>query len=105
MKRKRNKKITDSARGEDCQVRLEGICNFNPETTIAAHLNGGGMGTKHNDIFIAYCCSSCHDALDGRSQANKKPWTEFTCGELKLAHYDGMVRTQLILLEKRLIVA
>jgi hypothetical protein len=99
MSRKKNKKITDSARGEDCQVRLEGICNFNPETTIPAHLNGGGMGYKHNDMFIAYACSACHAVIDGAVQAL------YDKDELKLAHYEGMVRTQYILLEKGLIKA
>ena len=23
------------ARGRDCQIRIAGICNFNPETTVA----------------------------------------------------------------------
>ena len=99
-KRKKNKKITDSARGEDCQVRLEGICNFNPETTVASHLNGGGMGTKHNDIFIAYTCSACHGCLDGHTFI-----LGMTPDQLKLAHHEGVVRTQYILLEKGLIKA
>ena len=98
MKRKRNKKITDSARGEDCQVRLEGVCNFNSETTIFAHIGGGGMGYKSNDIHGAYCCSSCHAAMDGAITQTTHPYWD-----LKLAHYAGMVRTQLILIEKGLI--
>lgn len=98
-KRKKNKKITDSARGEDCQVRLELICNFDNDTTIFAHLGGGGMGYKSHDIHGAYCCSSCHDALDIRSKS------EYTLKHLRLAHYEGMVRTQLILIEKGLIKA
>lgn len=100
MPRKKNKKITDSARGEECQVRLEGICNFNPETTVFAHIGGGGMGYKSNDIHGAYCCSSCHSALDGHAST-----IGFWPYELKLAHYEGIVRTQLILLEKGLIKA
>ena len=98
MSRKKNKKITDSARGEDCQVRLN-QCNFNPETTIFAHIGGGGMGYKANDIHGAYCCSSCHDVLDGRVKHG------YTTEKLKLFHLEGMVRTQLILLEKGLIKA
>ena len=96
-KRKTNKKITNSARGEECQVRIPAHCNFNPETTIPAHLNGGGMGTKHNDAFIAYCCSDCHNVLDGHVTAN------FTQNEIKLMHHEGVVRTQYILIEKGLI--
>lgn len=97
MGRKKNKKITDSAKGEDCQVRIIGYCNFNPETTIFAHLNGGGMGYKSNDIHGAYCCSSCHDVIDGR---RKSKWTD---NQLKVWFYDGVIRTQLKLIEKGLI--
>ena len=98
MSRKKNKKITDSARGEDCQVRLGGVCNFDPATTIFAHINGGGMGYKSHDIHGSYCCSSCHDVIDGRV-----PYDGYY--NPTLAHYDGMVRTQMILIEKGLIKA
>ena len=60
-------KITKSARGEECQVRIPGVCNHNPETTIFAHLRGGGMGKKQPDSEGAYCCSDCHDLYDGRA--------------------------------------
>ena len=100
MPRKKNKKITNSARGEDCQVRIPGICNFDRETTVAAHINGAGMGTKHNDMFIAYACSECHKALDGEIMHVSHPYWD-----LKIWHYEGMVRTQYILLEKGLIKA
>jgi hypothetical protein len=83
-------KYTRSARGQDCQVRLEGICNFNPETTVLAHLNGGGAGMKHLDIHGAFCCSSCHDAVDRRTHKDMEP--DF----LKLALHEGVVRTQAI---------
>lgn len=64
----RSKKITDSAKGEDCTLRIPGICNGNPETTVFAHLPGNkGTGTKNHDIFGVYACSDCHDWLDGRS--------------------------------------
>jgi len=98
-KRKKNKNITDSAKGEDCQVRIPGVCNFNPETTVPAHLNGGGMGTKHNDMFIAYACSNCHNCIDKNNNS------DFTDLQIKLWHHEGMVRTQYILLEKELIKA
>lgn len=93
-----SKKIRNSAKGQDCQVRLPGVCNFNNETTILAHLNGAGMGLKHSDIHGAYCCSDCHDVLDGRRRFNCTPET------LELWHLQGMVRTQKILIEKGLIV-
>ena len=90
-------KIRISAKGEDCQVRIDNVCNFNPETTILAHLGGSGMALKSNDIHSAYCCSSCHDAIDGRIQ------TAWGYEQLVVWFYDGMVRTQLILIDKGLI--
>jgi len=91
-------KIRKSAKGEGCQVRIPGVCNFDPETVVFAHLGGGGMGIKSSDAHGAYCCSSCHDAIDGRVKVN------FTKDELKLMFFDAMVRTQLILINKGLII-
>ncbi len=90
-------KITKSARGELCQIRIPGVCNFNQETTVLCHLNGGGAGMKNNDIHGSYGCSRCHDAVDGRMK------TGFRVDDLKLMHYDGVFRTQLILIKKGLI--
>lgn len=64
----RSKKITQSARGEDCTVRIVGVCNGNPETTVLAHLpsNRHGIGLKSSDISGVYACSCCHDRIDRR---------------------------------------
>lgn len=90
-------KITKSARGEDCQVRIPNICNFDSSTTVFAHLSGGGIGIKVNDIHGAYCCSSCHDYIDGRTK------TKHDKKEIKLWHLEGVIRTQNILLKKFLL--
>lgn len=65
-----SKKLRDSARGEDCTLRLPGVCNFNPETTVLAHVPCGqkGMGMKGPDQISAYTCSACHDVLDDRAK-------------------------------------
>ena len=96
-------KLTKSARGEHCQVRIPDICNFNPETTVLAHLNGGGAGMKHSDIHGAYCCSDCHDAIDGRAYRIATEDYVYNREDLKLMHLEGMVRTQIIMIEKGLI--
>ena len=77
-------KLRDSARGQECQVRLPGICNFDRATTVLAHLNGGGMAMKQSDLFGAYSCSSCHDIVDGRTNPKRLLATE-----IKLAFYEG----------------
>ena len=94
-------KIRQSAKGEDCTVRIAGICNHNPETVILAHISGirygHGTGQKTDDIHGAYCCSSCHDALDGRTKC------EYSKDSLKLFHLEGIIETQIKLINKGLI--
>lgn len=94
-------KITKSAQGENCTVRIIDYCNSNPETVVLAHLNGirygHGTGNKVNDIHGAYCCSGCHDALDGRVRTN------YTKDMLKLFHMEGIIETQIKLINKGLI--
>jgi hypothetical protein len=92
-----NSKIRKSAKGEECCVRFPSICNFDSETTVFAHLGGAGMGRKHADIFGAYCCSSCHDIADSRVNSS------FTNTEIEVYFYEGIFRTQQILLNKGLI--
>lgn len=68
MSRIVSKKLRDSARGQDCTLRIIGVCNFNPETTVLAHLPCGhkGMGMKSPDNMAVFACSDCHDRLDFR---------------------------------------
>lgn len=80
-------KLRESARGQECLVRLPGVCNRNPETVVLAHLGGGGMGMKKKDIHASFCCSSCHDEVDRRTWVFEKDYTE-------LAHRQGVERTQ-----------
>ena len=64
-------KIRDSARGEDCLVRITGACTGNPEHTIWSHAPlhsaGKGMGIKAVDVAGAYCCTACDAVVDGQA--------------------------------------
>lgn len=83
-------KYTKAARGQECMVRVPG-CPNNVETVVAAHyrMNGtSGMGYKPCDIQAAWCCSWCHDQIDGRAKS------EHTREELRLWHAEGVFRTQ-----------
>jgi len=93
-----SRKIRDSARGQDCQVRLPGVCNFNPETVVLAHKSGAGMGTKSPDIHAAYACSACHDAVDSRART-----LHYNLDECKIYFYEGVLRTQLLLIQQGLL--
>ena len=91
-------KITESARGMPCQVRLNG-CMPDNETVVYAHLNGGGMGTKRSDLHGMYACLNCHDIIDGRRQLDPPIESEWLEHQILRA----VIHTQKILLRKRLI--
>ena len=89
--------LRKEAKGRGCMVRLPGICNFNSETVVLAHIRlagVSGMGMKSPDLLGAWACNACHDELDGRTHKSG-----LSRDELRLAHYDGMART-IVQLEK-----
>lgn len=83
--------LRKEARGRECQVRLTGVCNFSPATTVLAHVRLAGLtgiGQKSNDLHAAWCCSSCHDVVDGRVRHDLG--REY----VQIAMYEGVLRTQ-----------
>ena len=91
-------KLTKSAEGKVCQLRLEG-CLPGTETVVAAHLGGGGMAAKVSDLHIMYACMNCHDLFDGRKQAKppyEKEW-------LELQGHRAVICTQKIMIREGVI--
>lgn len=64
----RNRRLLDMARGQPCLMGIHGICNHNPETTVAAHSNlrahGKARGRKADDCYSVWACSACHAWYD-----------------------------------------
>jgi hypothetical protein len=84
--------IRSEARDRDCEIRLPGICNFNPETTVLAHLRLigiSGFGIKCPDELGAFACSSCHAYVDSHHD-----------DATKIAFYEAIFRTQAQLLRE-----
>jgi hypothetical protein len=82
--------LRDRARGQECMVRLPGICNWNPETTVLAHVRMAGLtgtGLKAPDLLAAFACSACHDEVDRRTRL-------LDYETVKVAFYEAIVRTQ-----------
>jgi len=96
-------KITNSAKGEECQMRVPRVCNRNPETVVWAHANGYAagkpLGRKSDDRLGAYCCSDCHDLYDRRG----KNWRTFNRHYVEAAFAAAHYRSFLILKEKGLV--
>ncbi|WP_260523966.1 DUF1364 domain-containing protein [Serratia sp. PL7] len=95
--------LKEEAKGRDCQIRIPGVCNFNPYTTVLAHYRMAGTcgtGIKPDDAQGAWSCSSCHDLIDGR-----KKTTDYTHDELRLMHAEGVLRTLAIWKKEGLVKA
>jgi hypothetical protein len=89
--------LRKAAKGRECMVRLVGICCGDPQTTVLAHIRLpglSGMGLKANDFLGAWACFTCHSAIDRRSNM------DLDRDYVRLAHLEGMARTQAALLEE-----
>lgn len=95
-------KLTKAARGRECQVRIEGVCNGNSETTVLAHYRMSGtrcgVGLKPNDLQGAWACSACHDEIDRRT---RKIDSELA----RHYHAEAVMRTQAILISEGAVAA
>jgi hypothetical protein len=75
-------KIQKFARGQDCTLLLDGVCNRDTETTILAHHSklelGKGRGHKVNDLFAAHLCYACHQVVDGQVKSGfEREWIDY----------------------------
>lgn len=65
---RKSQAIRDSARGEECTVRIPGVCTGDPTHTIWSHAPLGAAGKggqiKALDLCGAYSCTACDAALD-----------------------------------------
>lgn len=95
-------KIRDSARNEECLVRIQG-CPGNPEMTIWSHYRGSaggkGLGIKAIDPAGAYACTYCDAVYDGQ----RRPPSGWTRQDVELAWHDGHIRSLVRLKEKGII--
>jgi hypothetical protein len=83
--------LREAAKGMPCMIRLPGVCNHDPATTVLAHyrMNGiCGAGMKPPDTCAVWACCACHDLLDGRSQSDN-----YTREQVHLAALQGAMRT------------
>lgn len=61
----KSRKITRSAQGRHCTLRVAGQC-ASRETTVFCHApsSGKGMRTKSDDFWGAFGCANCHALAD-----------------------------------------
>lgn len=94
-------KITDSAKGQECQVRIPGVCSGDSSTVVWAHAigtaSGKGIGMKSHDVLGAYACRKCHDAYDRRIITNHD--RQF----IEYCFMEGHMRSLRILIDRGLV--
>lgn len=97
MKRLISPKLQRSARGAECCMNVASVCNYNPETSVLAHVqvDGGKMGGKTHDVSAVIACSACHEWLDQHKGS-----------ELDELFYTrrGMIKTLLYWISEELVV-
>jgi hypothetical protein len=73
----RNPALLAMARNQPCTLRIEGVCNGDWSTTVAAHSNsqqhGKAGARKADDQYHVHACFACHCWLDsGKAPADVK---------------------------------
>jgi protein-arginine kinase activator protein McsA len=61
-----SQKLRNSAKGQDCQFKIPGVCNCDSSTVVLCHLpsHENGMAMKSPDYLAAFGCSECHFHFD-----------------------------------------
>lgn len=90
-------KLRQSARGQECQIRIAGVCCGDSSTVVLCHfrmVGMSGLGIKSPDWLGAFGCFKCHQFVDSHGD----PGTQ-----LDFAH--GVFRTIAKQIESGLIKA
>lgn len=94
--KRKQQSIRDSARDEECSVRIVGVCNGRTDTTVWSHFPGidgdRGMGMKALDLCGAYACAACHDVVDGRASVPQGATRQSVMLDWHMGHMRSLVR-------------
>lgn len=86
-------KLRESARNEECLVRIPGACKWLAEFSILSHYPGmaGGRGRsiKSDDLCGAICCTGCDAVIDRQV----KPPDGMTYQDCMICWMEGHMRT------------
>lgn len=88
--------IRESARGEDCLVRIPGVCRGHPDYTIWSHAPlgsaGKGKSIKALDLCGAYCCTACDAVIDGQAPLPAGYTRDMAMNDWFFGHMRSLVR-------------
>lgn len=99
---RKDQRIRDSARNEECLVRIPG-CPGDPAMTIWSHATlkaaDKGLGLKALDLCGAYACTYCDAVVDGQ----RRPPPGYTREEALRDWFFGHMRSLVRLRQKGLV--
>lgn len=88
--------IRNSARGEECTVRIIGACSHDPDKTIWSHAPlqaaGKGRSMKAIELAGAFCCTSCDAVVDGQAPLPAGATRESVLLDWFMGHMRSLVR-------------
>lgn len=93
--------LRDYARGQECQIRIPGVCCGDDSTVVLCHIRMAGitgMACKSADLLGAHGCVTCHDEVDRRTRFLSED-------ESKLLFLEGIIRTQHLLISRGVVDA
>ena len=92
-----NSKLRESAKGEQCSLRLSPRCTDEYGAVVLCHIGRNrGIATKCNDLHSVYGCNHCHDIIDGRVKS------QFSKLEIEAEKLRAQEETQLKFIAKGL---
>jgi hypothetical protein len=80
-----------------CMIRIPEVCSHNDAETVLCHARLAGItgvGQKAPDLLGAWGCMHCHAEVDGRTRKVQDR------GAVKIAFYEGVLRTQNVLIRE-----
>ena len=96
IEHKARQSIRDSARGEECTVRLATVCTFDPAKTIWSHARwnyaGRGKSTKALDLAGAYACTACDAVYDGQAKRPDGMTQADVDADWNRGHFRSLIR-------------
>lgn len=97
----RSRKYLDASRGQPCTLEITGVCNHDPETTVASHIRDETFGgaQKADDISIADACYACHRVFDGHGHAplTREEWLFYALRGLQRTYRNRVERGVVVL--------
>lgn len=94
---RKSQALRDSAKGEDCLIRLPG-CPGDPEMTIWSHAPLGAAGKggamKALDLCGAYGCTYCDAVVDGQRPLPEGYTRDMALMDWLFGHLRSLVRAR-----------